>query len=154
MLSQMWKQKLGVETTLENMEWKTYLEIRGNQEFDLARSAWCGDYNEASTFLDLLTTTHGANDGKYSNARVDELMAASKTSMDPQAAYTEVEQILAEEMAIAPIYHYTIAFMKKPDIKGWPLNNVENNWYSKNHYRVAVRISGIAGRPSRRPATS
>ena len=136
-LSQMWKQKLGVETTLENMEWKTYLEIRGNQEFDLARSAWCGDYNEASTFLDLLTTTHGANDGKYSNARVDELMKASKTSMDPQAAYTEVEQILADEMAIAPIYHYTIAFMKKPDIKGWPLNNVENNWYSKNHYRVA-----------------
>lgn len=135
-LAQMWKQKLGVETTLENMEWKTYLEIRGNQEFDLARSAWCGDYNEASTFLDLLTTTHGANDGKYSNPRVDELMAASKTSMDPQAAYTEVEQILAEEMAIAPVYHYTIAFMKKPDIKGWPLNNVENNWYSKNHYRV------------------
>ncbi len=136
-ISQMWKQKLGVETTLENMEWKTYLEIRANQEFDVARSAWCGDYNEASTFLDLLTTTHGANDGKYSNERVDELMAASKTSMDPQAAYTEVEQILAEEMAIAPIYHYTQAFMKKPDIKGWPLNNVENNWYSKNHYRVA-----------------
>ncbi|MEL6600129.1 MAG: hypothetical protein AAFR40_11440 [Pseudomonadota bacterium] len=64
-------------------------------------------------------------------------MAASKTAENPQEMYTEVEQILADEMGIAPIYHYTQSFMKKPDIKGWPLNNVENNWYSKNHYRVA-----------------
>lgn len=134
--AQMWKQKLGVDITMENMEWQTYLQVRGEQNFDLARSAWCGDYNEASTFLDLLTTTHGANDGKYSNARVDELMQASKTSMDPQAAYTEVEQILADEMAILPVYHYANAFLLDSSLKGWPYNNVENNWYSKNFYRV------------------
>jgi len=137
-VSQMWKQKLGVETELANFEWKTYLDIRGNQEFDVARSAWCGDYNEASTFLDLVTTTHGANDGKYTNARVDELMAASKTTEDPQPLYTEVEQILADEAGIAPIYHYANAFVLRDGFKGWPLYNVENNWYSKDHYRVAT----------------
>lgn len=136
-VSQMWKQKLGVQTELANFEWKTYLEIRGNQEFDVARSAWCGDYNEASTFLDLVTTTHGANDGKYSNAMVDDLMTASKTSDNPQINYTKVEQILADEMGIAPIYHYANAFMLSSDIKGWPYGNVENNWYSKNFYRIA-----------------
>ncbi len=136
-LAQMWKQKLGVNVTMENMEWQTYLEVRKEGNFDVARSAWCGDYNEASTFLDLVTTTHGSNDGKYSNARVDELMAASKTSMDPQAAYTEVEQILADEMAIIPIYHYSNAFLLSADIKGWPYDNVEQNWYSKDLYRVA-----------------
>jgi oligopeptide transport system substrate-binding protein len=136
-LTQMWKQKLGVEITTENMEWQTYLEVRGEQKFDLARSAWCGDYNEASTFLDLVTTTHGANDGKYSNPKVDDLMRASKVSADPQASYTEVEQILADEMAIIPIYHYANTFLLSEDLKGWPYNNVENNWYSKNFYRVA-----------------
>lgn len=136
-VSQMWKQKLGVDVTMENMEWQTYLEVRGEQQFDVARSAWCGDYNEASTFLDLVTTTHGSNDGKYSNEKVDELMRASKTSADPQAAYTEVEQILADEMGIMPIYHYANTFLLSSDIKGWPYNNVENNWYSKNFYRVA-----------------
>ena len=95
-VSQMWKQKLGVETELANFEWKTYLGIRRNREFDIARSAWCGDYNEASTFLDLLTTTHGSNDGKYSNERVDELMRASKTAADPSGIYAEVERIIAE----------------------------------------------------------
>ena len=136
-ISQMWKQKLGVETELANFEWKTYLGIRSNQEFDLARSGWCGDYNEASTFLDLLTTTHGANDGKYSSARVDELMRASKLAENPNEMYTEVEQILADDMAIIPIYHYANTFLLSADIKGWPYNNVENNWYSKNLYRVA-----------------
>ncbi|MCE2518897.1 MAG: peptide ABC transporter substrate-binding protein [Alphaproteobacteria bacterium] len=135
-ISQMWKQKLGVTTELANFEWKTYLNIMDNQEFDLARSGWCGDYNEASTFLDLLTTTHGANRGRYSNPEVDELMAASKTVADPGAIYAEVEQILAEDMAIIPIYHYANTFLLSSDIRGWPYDNVENNWYSKNLYRV------------------
>ena len=136
-ISQMWKQKLGVATELANFEWKTYINLRKAQEFDVARSGWCGDYNEASTFLDLLTTTHGANDGKYSNPRVDELMSASKTAEDPSSIYAEVEQILAEDMAIIPIYHYANTFLLSSDIKGWPYNNVENNWYSRNLYRIA-----------------
>ena len=136
-VTQMWKQKLGVRTELANFEWKTYLGIRRNQEFDVARSGWCGDYNEASTFLDLLTTTHGSNDGKYSNERVDELMRASKTAEDPAAIYGEVERILAGDMAIIPIYHYANTFLLSADIRGWPYDNVENNWYSKNLYRVA-----------------
>ena len=136
-ISQMWKQKLGVGTELANFEWKTYLGIRANQEFDVARSGWCGDYNEASTFLDLLTTTHGANVGKYSNEKVDELMRASKTAEHPNAMYSEVEQILAADMAIIPIYHYANTFLLSADIKGWPYDNVENHWYSKNLYRVA-----------------
>ncbi|MEM9316991.1 MAG: peptide ABC transporter substrate-binding protein, partial [Pseudomonadota bacterium] len=110
-VSQMWKQKLGIETEMANFEWKTYLDIRRDGQFDVARSAWCGDYNEASTFLDLLTTPHGSNDGKYSNATVDELMTASKTSDNPNEKYTEVEKILADEMAIAPIYHYANTFL-------------------------------------------
>ena len=136
-MSQMWKQKLGVEATLANQEWKTFLETRGNQDFQLARGAWCGDYNEASTFLDLVTSPSGYNDGKYSNARVDELMVQAKSSSDPQPLYTEVEEILASEMPIIPIYHYAGVYMLDDDLGGWPINNVEQNWYSKDLYKIA-----------------
>ena len=135
--SQMWKQKLGVETELVNYEWKTYLDIRKNQQFDLARAGWCGDYNEASTFLDLMTSTSGANDGRYFNSKVDELMRESKTLADPKPNYYQVEMMIADDMAIIPIYHYTSVFMLKSDIKGWPYNNVQQNWYSKDLYRSA-----------------
>ncbi|MEN8832272.1 MAG: peptide ABC transporter substrate-binding protein [Pacificibacter sp.] len=135
--SQMWKQKLGVDVTLENLEWKVFLETRGAQNYDMARGAWCGDYNEASTFLDLLTTPSGYNDGKYSNARVDELMAEAKSSQDTQPLYTEVEEILADEMPVVPVYHYSTNIMLKDTIKGWPIHNVEQNMYSKDMYIVA-----------------
>ena len=136
-MSQMWKQKLGVEVELANMEWKTFLETRGNQDFELARGAWCGDYNEASTFLDLLTSPSGYNDGKFSSARVDELVMSARTSANTQPLYTEVEQILADEMPVIPIYHYAGVYMMDDDVGGWPVQNVEQYWYSRDLYKIA-----------------
>ncbi len=136
-MSQMWKQKLGVETTLANMEWKTFLEVRANQGFELARGAWCGDYNEASTFLDLLTSPSAYNDGKYSNAMVDELMTLAKIADDTQAIYTRVEQEIADDVPIIPIYHYAGVYMLDSDVGGWPVSNIEQNWYSKDLYKIA-----------------
>lgn len=136
-LSQMWKQKLGVQANLANMEWKTFLDTRGRQDFALARGAWCGDYNEASTFLDLLTTPSGYNDGKYSNTEYDELIQSAKTAENAPELYTEAEAILAEEMPVIPIYHYAGVMMIDTDLKGWPYQNVERNWYGKNLYKVA-----------------
>ncbi len=136
-VSQMAKQKLGVNVTLANYEWKTYLEVRSSQQFDLARYAWCGDYNEASTFLNIMTTGNEANDGKWSNAEYDALMAEAKTMADPSANYAKAEQIIAAEMPILPLYQYTSNFMLRPDMKGYPFDNVQNNWYAKDMYRVA-----------------
>ena len=136
-MSQMWKETLGVTVNLENQEWKTFLETRGNQDFQLARGAWCGDYNEASTFLDLLTSASGYNDGKYSNAEVDGLMVEAKTLTDATANYTRVEQIMADEMPVIPVYHYAGVYMMSENLRNWPVNNVEQNWYSRDLYLVA-----------------
>ena len=136
-ISQMWRQKLGVETTLSNYEWQTYLDRTDNQQFEIARAAWCGDYNEASTFLDLLTSNNGNNDGRFENEEYDGLLAEARTAADPNPLYQQAEQLLSEEMGIIPIYHYTLNFMLDPTIKGWPYENVENNWYAKDLYRVA-----------------
>ncbi len=136
-IGQMWKTTLGVNVELANQEWKTFLQTRANGDFEIARAGWCGDYNEASTFLDLLNSKSGYNDSKYNNPKVDELLAEAKTADDPQPLYTEIEQIIAEDVPIIPIYHYTINMMLKPNLKGWPINNVEQNWYSKDFYKVA-----------------
>ena len=135
--TQMWKQKLGAEITLENQEWKVFLDNRGNQNFDMARGAWCGDYNEASTFLDLLSTQSGYNDAKYSNARVDQLLSEAKSSQNTKPLYTEIEQIVAAEMPVIPVYHYSTNIMLKDSLKGWPINNVQQKMYSKDFYKVA-----------------
>ena len=135
-VQQFWKQ-IGVDLTLNNMEWKVHTDLMQNQEFEIARYAWCGDYNEASTYLDLFASYSGHNNGKFFNEEYDSLMEQSKTAEDPQPMYTAAEQILADEMPVAPIYHYAQVDMIKPDIEGIPLDNVMQTWYAKDIYRTA-----------------
>lgn len=136
-VAQMWNQTLGVNAELSNMEWQTFLDERGNGNFDVARGGWCGDYNEASSFLDLFNTSSGYNDAAFSNAEVDQLLADAKTAEDPQPLYTRIEEISAAEVPVIPIYHYTEVMMLNPAVKGWPFGNVQINWYAKDMYVVA-----------------
>ena len=136
-ISQMWKQKLGVETTLANQEWQTFLETRGNQDYEIARAGWCADYNEPSTFLDLMNSASGYNDAKYNNPEVDALLAEAKTADNPLPLYQQVEEAIARDVPIIPIYHYASVKMFAPDLRGWPYENFQQNWYSKDLYKVA-----------------
>lgn len=135
-ISQMWKENLGIEATINNMEWGTFLEARGAGQFEISRAGWCGDYNEASTFLDLYNSGSGYNDAGYNSAEVDALLAEAKTAEDPQPLYTQVETIAAADAPIIPIYFYTSVGARSASLKGWPDNNVENNWYARDLYKV------------------
>jgi len=135
-VSAMWKQKLGINTTLENQEWKTYLTTRSEGNFEVARAGWCGDYNEASTFLDLMHSESGYNDSNYVSEEYDQLIAQARTMDDPSPMYTKMEELAAEDMPNIPIYHYTGNIMLKPYVKGWPFEDVQQNIYSKNLYIV------------------
>ncbi|SMY06646.1 peptide ABC transporter substrate-binding protein [Flavimaricola marinus] len=133
-IGQMWKQTLGVETTLANQEWATFLDTRGNQNYEIARGGWCADYAEPSTYLDLFTSSSSYNDGKYNNPEVDALMAEAKLSDDPLSLYQEVESIAAADAAIIPIYHYASVKMMAPTLENWPTENLLQNWYSRDLY--------------------
>lgn len=74
-VASMWKKKLGIDVKLQNQEWKTYIDSRNTGNFDVIRASWVGDYNEASTFLSLLTSTHSGNIAKFKNADYDKLLA-------------------------------------------------------------------------------
>ena len=125
-----------VQVSLVNQEWKTYLETKKQGQFDVGRAGWIADYNEASSMLDLMQTTHGNNDGKYSNPTFDKLMSESRNQVDAEARnklYVQAEEILAKDMPIAPIYQYVTSRMVKPYVGGYPANPLDN-LYSKDMY--------------------
>lgn len=128
---------LGVNLTLNNMEWKVHTDKMQNGDYEMARYAWCGDYNEPSTYLDLFSSASTQNYPEFKNADYDAVLKDSKTAADPQADYTKAEAILAAEMPIVPIYHYAKVEMIKKDLKGVPEKNVMQTWYAKDMYRVA-----------------
>ncbi len=135
-VAQMWK-PLGVQVTLENKEWKTYLDSKDEGDFEVARGGWIGDYNEASAMLDLKTSGHGQNDGKYSNREYDATMEKSRTTSSNEERtklYMHAEEILAEDMPLAPVYQYVTSRLVKPEVGGYPMNNVEDNIYTRELY--------------------
>lgn len=136
-VGQMWEQKLGVSTTLDNMEWNTFLDARENGDFQVSRGGWCADYNDPSTFLDLFNSTSGYNDAAYSNTEVDGLLAEAKVLEEAADINRQIEEIVSVEMPIIPVYHYANAYMLNPQIQDWPVNNLEANWYSKDLYKIA-----------------
>lgn len=136
-VSQMWQEKLGVTLNLADMEFQTLLDTRHSKTYELARNAWCGDYNEASTFLSLLDSKSEQNDQGYANADVDAWLAEAKTAENPNVQYAEVEVQAAKDVPIMPIYFYAKVFMQNSAVKGWPFDDVEQNWYAKDLYKVA-----------------
>ena len=136
-VASMWKKNLGVDVTLENQEWKTYIDSRNSGNFDVIRASWVGDYNEPSTFLSLLTSGHSGNIARFKNSDYDAVMAQASMESSDSARnddYNRAEHILAEQAPIAPVYQYTNGRLIKPWVKGYPIQNAEDVAYSRELY--------------------
>jgi oligopeptide transport system substrate-binding protein len=104
------------------------------------RASWVGDYNEPSTFLSLLTSTHSGNISRFNSPAYDKLLAQASQEVTDEARnkdYNQAERIIQEQAPIAPIYQYTNGRLIKPWLKGYPINNPEDVAYSRTMYLLA-----------------
>ena len=139
-ISSMWKKTLGAEVTLENQEWKTYLETKNQGNFQAARAGWCGDYNEPSTFTSLMEGNNTSAGIHYKSAAYDKLVKQSMEATSEKERtelYYKQEALLAKDMPLAPIYQYVLARLVNPHVGGYAANNAEDKLYSKDMYIIA-----------------
>ena len=61
------------------------------------------------------------------------LDAADKVLINDRVAL----QKLLDDQVIIPIYHYAAVDMFAENLEGWPYENFEQNWYSKDLYKIA-----------------
>ena len=109
-LQQMWRDALGVDIELRQIERKIFYGAQSRLDYDISGSSWIGDYNDANTFLDLFTSASGNNRTGWKNARYDDLIhqANMQTDLKQRAKlFRQAENILvAEEMPIVPLYFF------------------------------------------------
>ena len=121
-LAYMWKENLGVNVEIEQMEWNVFLAARRNGEHTLARDGWVADYGDPSNLLDLFTSYSGNNSTFYSNPDFDALMeaAAATTDLDEHFALMHQAEALAvgEEACCIPVYYYATTWICVPEITG------------------------------------
>ena len=133
----LWKEALGfVNVTLTNQEWKTYLDSRRTQKFQMARGGWCADYNEPSSFLNTLKSANSNNHAKYTSTQFDSLMDKTlhpdTTPQQRADLYQQAEAVLDADQPQANVYHYVSARLVKPYIAGYSTKDPMDNWQIKN----------------------
>ncbi|EAB2658274.1 oligopeptide ABC transporter substrate-binding protein OppA [Salmonella enterica] len=138
-VASIWKKNLGVNVNLENQEWKTFLDIRHQGTFDVARAGWCADYNEPTSFLNTMLSDSSNNTAHYKSPAFDKLIADTlKVADDTQRSelYAKAEQQLDKDSAIVPVYYYVNARLVKPWVGGYTGKDPLDNIYVKNLYII------------------
>lgn len=127
----MWQEVLGLEVSLQQMEWKAYLDLRGDRAaWQVMRFVWVGDYDDASSFTDLFVSGGAQNLPGYANPRYDQLVAQAAARGDDserRRLLKKAEQMLLEDHAIAPLYFMTNKHLVSDRIAGFLPNALDRH---------------------------
>ena len=134
-----WKKNLGANVKLENQEWKTFLDTRHQGNYDVSRAGWCADYNEPTSFLNMVLSDSSNNTVHYKSPAFDKLIADTlKVTDEAQRSelYSKAEQQLDKDSAIVPVYYYVNARLVKPWVGGYSGKDPMDNVYTKDLYVI------------------
>ena len=124
-LVEMWRQNLGVEVEIEQIDYATFLDRIKRGEFQMFSLGWIADYPDPEDFLDL--KLHGSrsranNETAYRNAEVDRLLEKARTEQDFAkriALYQQAEDIVVQEVPWLLLFHSRNSLVVKPYVKGF-----------------------------------
>ncbi|QJE72089.1 peptide ABC transporter substrate-binding protein [Aerophototrophica crusticola] len=128
----MWKQKLGVETQLNNQEFRVVASIGNEKAYkDIIFYAWIGDYPDPYTFLQLLRGDVGQqNFPGYKSAEYDRLTTEANRLTDPEkrlSLLAQAEAVALADYPVAPVFHNVRRRLVSPAVKGWTPNPPDFN---------------------------
>ena len=122
---EMWRQVLGVEVQIQQVEWATYLRDLNEKKFQaFAGLGWEADYPDPSDFLDILFHTDSSiNHGGYHNEAVDRVLEDARIEQDIAkrvALYREAEELIVADAAWVPLWYTGERYVLiKPHVKDY-----------------------------------
>jgi dipeptide transport system substrate-binding protein len=136
-LQQMFKQNLGVDVKLANMESNVFAQDQKALKFQLSRSSFLADYADPINFLENFITGSPMNRTGWSNPEFDKLIKDAKNEKDEKTRYDmmyKAEKILFDDMPIIPIHFYNQVYLQNKDVTGivrHPVGYLELKWADK-----------------------
>ncbi len=131
----MWRDVLGVETTLINEEFQVLLSnMQAMEVTEVFRSSWTGDYDDAYAFLQVLKSGTPSNMTGYASDEYDALLQKAAAQTDPAARrlyMEEAERVLLADHPVIPLYFYVSKHLVSPRVTGWR-DNVLDYHYSQH----------------------
>lgn len=130
-ITDMWRENLGVNINIQQVEWGTYLQdLHKGRLQAWSGLSWEADYPDPQTFIDVLFRSDSSvNYGDYSNNKVDKLVYEAQLEQDTSrrfSLYNEAEQIIISEAPWLPLWWGTESkSLVKPrikDLKFYPIS--------------------------------
>jgi oligopeptide transport system substrate-binding protein len=121
-IQEMWRRELGIDVSLAQLEYRVQIDNQHLLAYQISVSRWIGDYNDPSTFTDLLTSQSGNNDTGWKNPAYDKLVdSAGRERIEAKryALLQQAEKLMLAEAPIAPIFFGTRTYLIRPEVKGW-----------------------------------
>ena len=148
-LQAMWRQELGVEMELRQIERKIFYGTQSRLDYDVSASSWVGDYNDPNTFLDLFLSNGGNNRTGWKSPEYDRLMREANMQLDlgRRADFLQRAEslLLVNEAPVVPLFFYAgFTLFRGEEIQGiYP--NVLDEHPLQDIWKV--RTSGAAASP-------
>ena len=130
-VSSMWRDVLGVDVSLNKLEWKIFLDNRENRSsWQIMRFSWFGDYDDASTFTNIFQSDSPQNLPGYRSSQYDASLRLADQLNDPierRKLMSDAEQILLEDYPIVPLYFYVNKHLVNPAVRGFESNILDRH---------------------------
>lgn len=119
-LQQQWKNVLGIQVNLENIENKILMDRLVKRDYVFAQAIWVAQYHDPMNILERYKfRTNPKNYAAWENERYKELLeqsALAKDTIERESILEDAEAIFVEEMPVCPIYHWRFSFMMQPHL--------------------------------------
>lgn len=129
---------LGVKVELDNSEWNVYIDKIHSGDYQIGRMGWLGDFNDPVNFLELYKDKDGGNnDTGWENKEYKQLLNDSAKETDQtkrEEMLKKAEEIIINDMPVAPIYFYTQPWVQDPKLKGVVVSGLGDVQYKWAHF--------------------
>lgn len=116
-IQQQWNHTLGVQTTLEQSDWKVHIVKMSKQNYQIGRQSWVSDFQDPISFLEAFEYD---NETGWSHPDYTTWLKLAQSEIDPQKRFAllkKAEALLIEEMSIIPLYYLNLCYLKKEYVK-------------------------------------
>lgn len=122
-ITQTWKEILGVEVAITISRGLDYLRVIHENPPTIGRLAWLADAPDPDNFLRVVFHSTARSPTRWRNARFDALVEEAQASTNHRgrmALYHEADRLLvAEEAAIIPLVYSRTMTLVHPYVRGW-----------------------------------
>ncbi len=122
---------VGVQANVVPLDGKNHYSLLVKRDFSVAWAGWVADYRDAKDFLFLCqSTSRGLNNGAYNSPHYDALITASDAARDPAERarlLSQAEQIMLDDVALAPVFNQVSRNLISPAVRGWIGNDINLN---------------------------